>query len=247
MRFRRFAAVVILAAAIPALGMADVKIVTKQHVDAFTVMGHTSPARDTTTTTWITKDKMRVESPKNVIIVRLDQKKMYIVEGGGKVYSVIQLPIDLNKLLPAGMAGPMLAMMKMSVTVKPGTETKKVGKWMARRWDVTMHSSMATVHQVQWVTKDIKLDLAAFKRMSNAMIELQPGMADAVHELEKIDGFPVAEDTQTQMAMGSSAKMTSHTEVVSVTNEPAPPGTYAPPANAKARPFNMMEMMRKGH
>ncbi len=247
MRVRHFAAMVVLAAAIPALGMADVKIVTKQHVDPFTMMGHTSPAQDTTTTTWITKDKMRVESPKNVVIVRLDKKKMYIVQNGGAVYSEIQLPIDLKKLLPAGMAGPMLAMMKMTVTVKPGTQTKKVGTWMTRRWDVTMHSSMANVHQVQWVTKDIKLDLAAFKKMSNVMVELQPGMADAIHQLEKIDGFPVEEDTETQMAMGSSAKVTSHTRVVSVTNGTPPPGTYAPPAHAKAKPFNMMEMMRKGH
>ncbi|NOZ78236.1 MAG: DUF4412 domain-containing protein [Acidobacteria bacterium] len=107
-----------------------------------------------------------------------------------------------------------------------------------------MNSSMAKVHQVQWVTKDVKLDLAAYKRMGAAMMKLQPGMADAMAELEKIDGFPVAEDTETQMAMGSGAKMTSHTEVVSITNEQAPPGTYAPPANAKAKPFNMMKMMQ---
>ncbi|NOZ78235.1 MAG: hypothetical protein GXP48_03440 [Acidobacteria bacterium] len=124
MRFRRVLTWMILAAAIPAMGMADVKIVTKQHVDAFTIMGHTMPARDVTTTTWITKDKMRVESPKDVVIVRLDKKKMYIVEGGGAAYSELDLPIDFAKLLPAGMAGPMLAMMKM--TASGATKPRKL-------------------------------------------------------------------------------------------------------------------------
>jgi hypothetical protein len=204
------------------------------------------PARDATITSWIGKDRMRVEQGRNVIIIRLDRKKMYVVEPGGATYSVIDLPIDLKKLLPPGIGDQMLQMMKMNVTATKTGETKKVGRWKAVRWNIDLSSPMAKVHQVWWVTKDVKVDLSSFARMAETMLELQPGMAQAAKTLSRIDGFPVAKDTVTQMGMGGGAKMTSHEEVVAITEGTPPAGAYEPPANAKAKPFNMMEMMKKG-
>lgn len=245
MSFRRFLGVVLFALAIPIVGTADVKIVEKQHIDAFTMMGHTQPASDTRTVMWLGKGKMRVETGKQVVIIRLDRKKMYIVENNGAVYSVVNLPIDLKKMLPPGMGQQMLEMMKMTATVKKGTETKKIGKWTARRWDITLSSTMAKVRQTWWVTQDLKLDLSDFNDMAAQLTELQPGMKEAAEKFRQVDGFPVVKDTQTEMAMGGGAKMTSHEEVLSVEEGSPPAGTYEPPAGAKAKAFNLMEMMER--
>ena len=246
MKLRRAWAVLVVTLLVPGLvAAADVKIVKKRHVDAFTIMGHTQPAKDEQTVVWMGGDRMRMESPENTVIVRLDQKKMYIVDPAGTEYHVIDLPLDLSKILPPGMGGQMLKMMEMTATVTPTDETKKIGKWETRRWNVTLSSKMVEMQQTSWVTKDVPMDLAKYRNMVDEIVSLQPGMASAVKEMAKIDGFPVEQDTVTEMAMAGGNKMASHEEVVSVEKADAPAGTYDPPAGAKATPFSFAEMMKK--
>ncbi|MCG6962274.1 MAG: DUF4412 domain-containing protein [Acidobacteria bacterium] len=248
MNLRRAWTVIVLAVLVPGLtAAADVKIVKNRHTDAFTIMGHTQPAKDDQTVLWVGADRMRMESPENIIIVRLDQKKMYVVDPAGKEYNVIDLPMDLNKILPPGMGEQMLKMMEMTATVTPTDETKKIGKWETRRWNVTLSSKMVQMQQTSWVTKDVPLDLAKYRNMVDQVVSLQPGMASAVKEMAKIDGLPVEQDTVTEMAMAGGNKMTSHEEVVSIDKVEAPAGTYDPPAGATAKPFSFADLMRKKH
>jgi Domain of unknown function (DUF4412) len=246
MSLRRAWTVVVLALIVPGLAAAtDVKIVKKRHTDAFTIMGHAQPAKDEQTVVWIGADRMRMESPENTFIVRLDQKKMYLVNPGGTEYHVIDLPLDLKKILPPGMGEQMLKMMEMQATVTPTEETKKIGRWNTRRWNVTLSSKMVQMQQTNWVTKDVPLDVAKYRDMVGEVASLQPGMASAAKELAKIDGLPVEQDTVTEMAMAGGNKLTSHEEVVSIEETSAPPGTYDPPAGATAKPFSFQDLMRK--
>ena len=130
--------VVLLSAGIAA---ADIKVVKMTHQDGFTIMGQTQPPEDREQTSWIGNDRMYMDQGNTTTIVRLDLMKLYVIDHDTKSYHVLDLPIDLSKLIPPEMQ-PMLAMMQFDVTVTPSDEQKKVGEWDARRYDMTMTSQM---------------------------------------------------------------------------------------------------------
>ena len=172
------------------------------------------------------------------MIFRLDKNRLYIVDHADKTYSEITLPIDLRKMMPKGseaMADQIAAGMKVTVQVTPRDETKKVGQWNARRYDVTVQSAMGMkIATTMWVSKEIE-GFAAFNKMAGTMASLQPGSGEWVKQLEKIDGFPVLTESRVD-ALG--AQFGTREELVSVETKAAPAGTYDLPAGYKARPYN---------
>ena len=160
----------------------------------------------------------------------MDKNRLYLVDHEDKTYFEIALPIDLRKMMPKGseaMADQIAAGMKVTVQVAPRDETKKVGQWNARRYDVTVQSAMGMkIATTMWVSKEIA-GFAGFNKLAGTMASLQPGSGEWVKELEKIDGFPVLTESQVD-ALG--AKFGTREELVSV--EPRPP----PPAPTISRP-----------
>lgn len=239
-RFRVLSLVVIVAA-VATLAAADTKVVKASHTDAFSMMGKTQPAQDEQNTIWLGDGRMRMDQGDSSFIVRADENKMYIVEHDDKKYFVLDLPIDPDKLLPPEMAKQMMQMMKFEATVTPSDETKKVGEWTARRYDVTMNSAMSQMKMVVWATKDIAFDYSGFNSLFEQTKLLAPGMQDVVDEMRKIDGFQV-ESTTTMSMMGSDMKMSERT--LSVEEGTPPAGTYDPPAGYKAEPFDFLKMQQ---
>jgi hypothetical protein len=70
---------------------------------------------------------------------------------------------------------------------------------------------------------------------------LQPGMASAVEELAKIDGFVVAQESVITM-MGNDIK--SSEQALSIEKATAPAGTYDPPEGYTEKPFDFMASMK---
>ena len=57
---------------------ADAFIQAKRHTDSFTMMGQTTPAKDEVVTTWMSKDKYRIDgAPGQSFIVRLAESKIH--------------------------------------------------------------------------------------------------------------------------------------------------------------------------
>lgn len=215
------------------MAMADTKVVQSTHTGG--IMGQ--PASDSTNTVWLADDRMRMDSEDGTMIVRLDQKKIYVVDHKERSYSAIQYPVDLASMLPPEMA-QMMSAMKFEVTVTPSDETKTLLGHQTRRFDVTMKSSMMEMKQTIWAAKDVNFDYAAARDMINAIQSLQPGMTDAFKELSKIEGFQLA--MQGSMGiMGKSVDMSSKT--VSIDEGGAPEGGYDPPAGYAEKPFNPMQ------
>jgi hypothetical protein len=215
--------VVILSAGIAA---ADFKIVKQTHQDGFTIMGQTQPPEDRQQTTWIGKDMMFMDQGDNVTIVRLDTMKLYVINHAAKTYHVLDLPVDLATLVPPEMQ-PMLAMMQFQVTVTPTEEYKQVGEWEARRYDMSMTSQMFSMESTMWATQVAGYDSQAFNSMYVHLNSLQPGMAEAVKEMSKIDGLVVEQEGVMNM-MGNDVGTSEKT--ISIENIEAPAGTYDPPA-----------------
>jgi hypothetical protein len=187
-------------------------------------MGHTQPARDSQTTFWIGEKGARRDDGDTEVLVRFDQNKLYLINHAKKSYSVLDLPVDLTALMPEAQRqqmGQMLEMMKMSATVEPSDEHKEINGWQTHRYDVHLSNQMGMkVDSTVWMTDDIDVDEASFKKLTRAMASLQPGGASAVDELLKLKGVPVLVDTKLQ-AMGGST--TSKEELVSAESDATPP------------------------
>ena len=223
------------------IAAADLKVIKQTHQDGFTIMGQTQPAEDKQQTTWIGTNMMYMDQGDNVTIVRLDTMKLYVVDHTTKTYQVLDLPIDLSTLVPPEMQ-PMLAMMQFEVTVTPTDEHKQVGEWDARRYDMSMTSQMFSMKSTMWVTKVAGYDPEAFNSMYVHLNSLQPGMADAVKEMGKIDGLVV--EQQGLMTMMGNEVGTSE-KTISIDNMDAPAGTYDPPSDYTEKPFDFMARMQR--
>ena len=225
----------------------DLMVTKTKHTDASKMMGMDQPAKDATETSWIGKDRMRTDDGESITIIRLDQKKMYMLDPKAKTVQTIDLPFELKKYVPADMA-PMLDMMgQMKVTVTPTTETKKIKDWNATKYTMTMATPMGGgFTQEIWATKDIQFDQVAFNELHNAIASLMSlgmGGSSIATEYKKIEGFPVLTE-RTQTMMGQSIK--SREEVTAVESKDAPEGAYDVPKDYTEKPFDPMSMNPMG-
>jgi hypothetical protein len=226
----------------PAL-CADLVITKAKHSDAATMMGRSIPAKDSTSVTWMGKDRMRNEEGTEVTIVRADQKKMYLLDTKAKTYSVLDMPVQIEKFIPEEMAPMMTSMFaSMKMTVTPTTETKKVRDWTATKYTMSMTMPMGSSTQVVWATKDVAYDPAAFQQLKSAMMSLMPGGASMAEEWKKVEGFPVLTET-TQTMMGTEIKATE--TVTSVESKEPAEGLYEVPKDFTLKEFDFMAEMEK--
>lgn len=228
-----------------AIAGADTLFTVKSHTDAFQVAGQKQPAKDSQVKIWISGDKMRRDDGEQSMIVRLDRSRLYMVNHETKTYSELPLPIDLKKMMPKGseaMADQIANGMKLTVQVTPKTETRKVNQWNARRYDVAIQSAMGMkISSVLWVSKEID-GYQPLNRLSATLASLQPGSTAWAKELEKIDGYPVLQESSVD-ALG--AKFGTREELLAVEDKAAPAGTFEPPAGYTVQQYNPIAGMSR--
>ena len=224
---------------------ADIKVVKMTHRDGFSIMGQDQPAADQEEVTWIGADRLRSNQGDTSAIVRLDTKKLIIINHADQTFNAIDLPLDISKFLPPQMADQMLAMMTLDVTVTPTDERQKIGDWQARRYDMKMTSQMMTIDATLWATTAIDLDQETYRRMVAEILRLQPGAANMAEEMAKIEGLVVAQESMMSMTMVGDTKVSSSEKVTSVEEKDPPPGNYDPPEGYTEKPFDFMKMMQQ--
>jgi len=217
----------------------DMVITKKKHSDAVEMGPQPQPAKDTTEVVWIGTDKVRMDEGDEITIVRLDLKKMYILDTKAKTSSSLDLPVDMSKYMPKDMA-PMMEQMfsKMKVTVTPTTETKKVKDWETTKYTMTMTLPMGgSLDQEMWVAKDIGGKREGWHELYGAMMSASPVRAGMIEEMKKIDGVPVLVE-RTQKMMGSEIK--SKETVISAEEKEPAEGFYDLPKDYKDKPYDPM-------
>jgi len=220
------AAIITLVAAPAASAQTYIK--TRVHTDAMAAMGQTTPAKDETLETWIGADTYASGSGNSWLIVDTAKQAAYFVNHKDKSYVETALPIDFAKLLPPELA-PMAAMIQMTATVKPTTETKRIGTWNCTGYDVALTMMGMPLSMRIWATTDVPFDVASFNaKVMPTILQGEMRMAAAaVGEFAKIKGYQIASET-TGNIMGADMHVTQ--EVVEITQKPAPAGIFAPPA-----------------
>jgi hypothetical protein len=226
--------------AFPALA-GDTYIKTKTHNDAINVQGASKPATDEIMEQWIGDGQMAIMTPKQSFIVDLKKNAAYIVSPSSKSYVESTLPLDFAKILPPEMSA-MIGNMKITVSVTPTKETKKVGKWACLGYDITMTTMGMPMKTRAWATKDVPLDMAKYQGLYSNF--LKTGFFDdaAIKEMAKVGGLQVASETNAEM-MG--VKIHSTTEVLEISAKAAPPGVFAPPAGFTKKPTLSVNDLQK--
>ncbi|MBU4268720.1 MAG: DUF4412 domain-containing protein [Acidobacteria bacterium] len=233
---------VILVLVIALMLPADVYIKTNVHTDAFTMMGKEQPAKDEVMEQWVGNNQLVNKTGDKIMIMDMNKKMMFIVNPKDKTYVETALPLDMSILLPKE-AASMVSMMKVTVKVAANGQTKKVNKWSCSGYDVEMSMMMMQMKMKVWATTDVPFDWKMFAKMY-ANVSKMSFMDDAaIGELMKINGYQVASEMTMDM-MGSKLNVTS--QVVEITQKPAPAGIYAVPAGYTKKDKLSMEDMRSG-
>jgi hypothetical protein len=209
---------------------ADLVLTSRGHTEGFKVGDRTQEPRDADVKTWVAADKMRRDEGPISAIVRLDRKKLYLVNHADKTFSVLDLPVDWAKLVPSGDREKFQQFIhdnQIKSSVTPTTETRKIRGWNANRVDVELSNTHGLrVSTQMWLTKDLGL-YAAYNKMSGVLASMQVTSEDWARKIRELDGFPIYQETTVNVG-GASFK--SHEEVVVAKVEAVPDVTYDPPA-----------------
>jgi hypothetical protein len=243
--FRCSAVLIIIALVFsPFLANADHMIKGKKHTDAFSMMGQSQPEKDEEMTTWLGKNKMRQDVGEVTTLIRLDKDKMYIINHSDKTYSEIDLPFDMEEILPAE-AKQMLDTMDISSSITDTGETKTINDWNCKKYLVEISVSMMgmamPIKMDMWTSKDLGVNLNEFKELYTKTLAANPMFKGLIQEFEKMDGYPVLTEFSMDM-MGTQQKYKE--EVVSVEKKGAPAGTYELPEGYTKTAFNPLDQRR---
>jgi len=226
------------------LAGADYKVVQQHHQDGFSMMGQDQPPTDEEHVTWIGDKKMRMDQGSSSTVVAMDAKKMLIINHDDKTFAEVDLPVDIASLLPPGMAEQMMSMMKFDVTVTATDETKKVGEWTAKRYDLKMTSAMMSMNSMLWASTETPIDTAKYFDLFSEVMSLQPGMESMMEQMRQIDGYVVSQEATMSMKFMGETTVGSSDVVKSIEKIDAPAGTYGPPADYTREDFDYMETMQ---
>lgn len=220
---RRLAALgaALLPLALAGAAGADTLLVLKAHQDAGVVAGQQQEARDGTVEWWIGADRVSRGDDQSKLVMRPGE--LVIVNHAERTYSVLELPVDFKKLLPPGME-KQVEMWKLEATVTPGEERRRIGDWNARRYTIEMTNAMGLAVRIEmWTTTELDIDFETYHRLARQMLALQPGTAELVAEMAKVEGFPVLQESTVDIAGGT---VTTREELVSVEKKEPPADAY---------------------
>lgn len=233
---------VILLLVMPGVLYADIFIKQRQHRDAITIMGQTAEAVDETATIWMAEGMFRNDHGTESDIVRMDRECMYIIDHQTKTYR--EIPMDISKAINEGLAADGASpeesqqimqfarqAAKVTVTVEPTSEKKKINKFNCRKYIQKMQTMMGVITTEVWATQDIKMDYNLYAQGYASFMSMQPGMdkaaAKITRELEKIKGVVVRSETMTNM-MGMAVR--SSQELLECKKKKAPRGCFEVPS-----------------
>jgi hypothetical protein len=218
---------------------ADTLLTIQTHSELPAMVGNTVRPDDRKVTLWVGPNRVRRDDGRAASIVLFDQKKLYIVDHEDKSYTAIDLPVDFKKLLPGPQGEIMLKEMsataKLDAKITKTNETKKIGNWNTRKYHVELTNPSTKIKTDMWVSKDVGVDMNAFRKMQLNVASLQPGSLDWVKKMQEIDGFPVVQESS--LNLGTPKDVTTREELISVETKEAPAGTFAPPAGYTQKPF----------
>ena len=228
----------------PALAKTDFLIKSVRNTEEVTIMGMTQPAITEQGQTWIAKNKFRLDMGEHSKIIRPDLKKIYIIDHSQNTYSEIDIPVDLEKLLPPE-AQQILQMTQVTANISDSGEAQKIKTWNCKKFLVEVIVSVMGMNGAlnieMWTSKDLRINLDMYSRFYMETLLLNPLFKGVSEEFQKLEGYPVLTRFSMTM-MGGEIKYQE--EVTSVEKKSAPAGTYDLPQGYVKTAYNPLPWLK---
>jgi hypothetical protein len=232
---------IILIGLMPLDSSADIFMKQKNHSDGFSIMGNSQPAKDLTTSIWITDTGIRSDNDEQSMILLLKKGESYMVNHKEKTYMVLSAKMgdatggsSGEKADVAQFQNMMKNMMKIEISVESTGDKKKIGKWNCRRYNQTIQTMMGPMVSEIWASEDIKINTDVYAKYAASLFSAMPGMQSMLESLEnemkKVKGVTVFSKS-TNTIMGQSIQST--TELLEVKEGKAPRGILEIPSGYK--------------
>lgn len=236
----------LLLVALAAPATADVLFTRSVHTDEVQTPQGVLPAKDETQTIWLGKDMLRAEMGSSTFIVRLDTRKLYVLDPAARTYSALDLPVNLAKHVAPDQVPvyeQIKARLAITTLVTTTDETERMKGWGTKKFKVQLTSSQGPLsEETIWTTKDIEVDWSTFWEAQAALRSLQPGSESYIQEMRKLDGVTVKAE---RIRMQGERKIRSVDELVSAERRDAPQGVYEPPKDYTEKPFDTIVEIRR--
>lgn len=221
---------VVLILIIPAFARADVCMKQRSHTDSYYYGGVTNPAEDEETVTWISSDKMAASSERRLIIVDATAKAMYFVNHTDSTYVQIALPMDWSAVVDQGLLAR-LNMFKRVGEVKAADETKKIGDWECRGYDVLTWIPYRDIRYDEreirvWAATDAPVDFDFYNEVLPELWNLRNYSDSLMVEMKKLKGVEVASEG---VAYQRGFSVNTSEELLDMFPADPPPGVYSVP------------------
>lgn len=193
--------------------------------------------------TWMSRDRLREDTGETSLIIRLDQKKIYLnIDHSRKTYSEVDLPVDMEKLIPPE-GWEMAQWMEISGIFKETGKTRKIRDWNCQQYfceiSVSLMEMSIPVEIEIWSTADLGRDLSPYPRFQAEILTTNPFTRDISEEFKKIRGFPVL----TRFSMSTpGGEYRYEEEVLVIEKKDAPARTYDLPPGYTRVPFNPLSL-----
>jgi len=222
---------------------ADVYVKVVERTEAFEMSGKRVPEKVEIKEEWLAKDKFAYFSKDLSIIVNYKKEKLYFIVNKHKTYYEFPLEIDMAKLqelLPPKAAEIISSIKITDVKVNHGGQKKKIANWDCREGELEMVFMIQALNIMPkfkikfWTTKDLPFDHKDYskgvgefyERVVFRVLNVDENSKKELEKMNKMEGFQVASEVTVNM-FGSEIKVES--QVLEVTEKPAPPGIYSAP------------------
>ena len=214
--------------------------------DDLTIVSRVTPSKGepTTSTHYITPERMRMAEGESDTIIDLAAGKIVQIDHKKKSYyettfeEMQQYFAGLNEMLASN---PMMESMlgkAAAVQVQKTAETRDIIGYTCTKYVLSMGEKFK---ETLWITPDLKMPITYYdgKKMANAMMgPMATRFEKLLDEMKKIDGFPLATDVDMKV-MGMDAS--SRSEVTDISKADIPADTFAVPAGYKKTKSPMQE------
>ncbi|MFH2035555.1 MAG: hypothetical protein ABIJ45_04055 [Candidatus Zixiibacteriota bacterium] len=238
---------------LPGIVSADVFLKQVTFTQGYEMMGQKMPDNYDTASIWANEGNYRFEMSGDVtILANAKDDMLRILNNTDKTYSEILMSAlgDPTKMLGDAATDPhnvqqlqmlqgMAQMMKLSVTVKPTDETKKIGDYNCKKFNIDINMGMAQISSENWATEDIKINYDLLQSIFRFNLAIMPGYKEMMEELNKVKGIIVLSEG-TVSTMGNQIK--TKTELVESLVKDAPAGTYDIPKDYTEIPYKLPSM-----
>jgi hypothetical protein len=225
-----FSAAAVIASVLAFRSAADTCVKIESHTDEYYYGGETNPAVDRTTEVWYGKDKVAYVTETQKFVIDTGAGTLTFVESRDSSFARTTLPFDWSKLAGKEALGFLTRYVRRG-EVAETSETKTIGAWKCRRYDVTSWIDVEDGRYDEreekvWVSSDVPIDWDLQRRTSRDALKLANYDDALIDALVKIEGLSVEVETKAYVR-GFSVGSTER--VVEAGDKTPPPGLYQVP------------------